>query len=237
MKVQIGGKDQYEIVNSEAGNIGTNAGSEAVAGVTGGAVGKGFGSVYKKMKQGGEALRKRATTVATDTEKRAKLYGQTPLESAITRQKAYENMTNVPPRYSYTKALFGDAQPVAGSVRIDPIPYGHPMSDKDYLTKALRERRHMDGNDLNGGYTAYDVLNPVAGKMEYPTSARLMDAIGHNVKRKVNSRAMLKRNDAELETMFNQGTPLDTAISISNDRWSKLPNTARDAGILMGLAQ
>ena len=37
-------KDQYEIVDSEAGNIGTNVGSAAVAGVTGGVIGKGLGT-------------------------------------------------------------------------------------------------------------------------------------------------------------------------------------------------
>ena len=227
-------KDQYEIADSEAGNIGTKLGTEAVAGVAGGVAGKGIGSFYQKMKQGGETLKKRATNVAKDREAMALGKGISPLESAITRQKAYENMTNVPPRHSYAKALFGDAQPVAGSVRIDPIPYGHPMSKENLLTKVLREQNHMNGKDLDGGYSTYDVLNPVAGKMEYPTASRLTDAIGHNTKRKLSSRAMLKRNDAELETMFNQGTPLDTALQVSKDRWNRLPRQGAQTGTVLG---
>jgi thiol:disulfide interchange protein DsbC len=172
----------------------------------------------------------------SDAEKRAKLYGQSPLEAAITRQKAYENMTNVPPRHSYTKAIVGDVQPVAGSARIDPIPYGHPMSDKDYLTKVIREKNHMDGKGLDGNsYSAYDVLNPVAGKMEYPTSSRLMDTLIHNAKRKVDSRAMLKRNDEEIASMFNQGTPLDEALKIQQDRWSRIPAHGTQTGTALGL--
>ena len=229
-------RDQYEIVDSEAGNIGNKVGSEAVAGVAGGAVGKGIGKVYKGMRHGGEALRKRATLTASGAEKRAKLYGQGPLESAITRQKAYENMTNVPPRHSYTKALFGDAQPVAGSVRIDPIPYGHTMSKENLLTKVLREQNHLNGKALDGGYSAYDVLNPVAGKMEYPTSSRLMDAMIHNSRRKLDSRTMLKSNDEEIATMFNRGVPLDTAIKASNDRWNRLPIQGAQTGTALGLA-
>ncbi len=199
-------KDQYEIVDSEAGNIGTNLGTEAVAGVAGGIVGKVAGTGYRALKESGETLRKRATTAAKDTEKRAKLLGQSPLEAAIARQKVYENMTNVPPRHSYTKAFIGDAQPAGGSVRIDPVPYGHPMSKEDLLTKALREKNHMNGKDLDGGYSAYDVLNPVAGKMEYPTTTRLLDTALHNAKRKVDSRAMLRKNDTELNDLYGQGT-------------------------------
>ena len=228
-------KDQYEIVDSEAGSIGTNIGTEAVAGVAGGVVGKVAGKVYQGMKEGGEALRKRAAVTAKDAEKRAKLHGLSPLESAITRQKAYENSTAVPPRHSYGKAFVGDAQPVAGSVRIDPIPYGHPMNEKDLLIKAIREKNHMNGKDLNGGgYSAYDVLNPVAGKMEYPTTSRIFDTALHNAKRKVDSRAMLQRNDVELESMFNQGTPLDKALKARQDQWDKIPDTARDAGMILG---
>ncbi len=229
-------KDQYEIVDSEAGNVGDDIGSEAVAGAAGGVVGKVAGKVYKSMKEGGEALRKRATTVAKDTEKRAKLHGLSPLEQVITRQKAYENMTNVPPRHGYTKAFIGDAQPIAGSARIDPIPYGHPMTKEDLLTKAIREKNHLAGKDLDGGgYSAYDVLNPVAGKMEYPTTTRLLDTALHNAKRKVDSRAMLQRNDAELNDLYGQGTPLDKALKTRQDRWDQIPSTVRDVGTALGL--
>ncbi len=200
-------KDQYEIVDSEAGNIGTNLGTEAVAGVAGGIVGKVAGTGYRALKESGETLRKRAAVVAKDTEKRAKLYGQSPLEAAIARQTSYENMTNVPPRHSYSKAFVGDAQPVAGSVRIDPIPYGHPMTKENLLTKVIREKNHLNGKDLDGGgYSAYDVLNPVAGKMAYPTTTRLLDTALHNAKRKVDSRAMLRKNDTELNDLYGQGT-------------------------------
>ena len=192
--------------------------------------------MYQGMKHGGETLRKRATTSAKDTEKRAKLYGQSPLEAAIARQSSYENMTAVPPRHSYTKALFGGAQPVGGSVRIDPVPYGHPMTKEGLLTKALREKNHIDGKDLGGGYSAYDVLNPVAGKMEYPTPARLLDTALHNAKRKLDSRAMLQKNDAELESMFSQGTPLDRALAMRQQQWDKIPTTARDTGAVLGIA-
>ena len=228
-------KDQYEIVDSEAGNIGTNLGTEAVAGVAGGIVGKVAGTGYRALKESGETLRKRATVVAKDTEKRAKLYGQSPLEAAIARQTSYENMTNVPPRHSYSKAFVGDAQPVAGSVRIDPIPYGHPMGKEDLLTKALRERNHILGKDLDGGLPAYDVFNPIAGKMSNPTSSRLFDTALHNAKRKLGDRTMLKKNDIELESIYTQGTPLDDALKIRQDRWDQIPDTARDAGIVMGL--
>jgi len=229
-------EDQYEIPDSEAGNIGTNLGTEAVAGVAGGVVGKAAGTGYRALKESGETLRKRATTVAKDTEKRAKLYGQSPLEAAIARQKVYENMTNVPPRHSYTKAIIGDAQPVGGSVRIDPIPYGHPMTKEDLLTKALREKNHLNGKDLDGGgYSAYDVLNPVAGKMEYPTTTRLLDAAVHNAKSAFGSRAMLRKNDQELDNLWSTGTPLDKALKTRQQQWDQIPDTARDAGIVMGL--
>jgi len=228
-------EDQYEIVNSEAGNIGTNIGTEAVAGGAGGVIGKGVGKVYQGLKQGGEALRKRATTAAKDREAMALEKGMSPLESVITKQKAYENMTNVPPRHSYAKALIGDAQPIAGSMRIDPIPYGHSMTKEDYLTKAIREKNHLNGKDLDSGYTAYDVLNPVAGKMEYPTVTRILDTAIHNAKHKLDSRAMLKRNDTEIETMFNQGTPLDKALKIRQNRWDRLPAQGTQAGALIGL--
>jgi hypothetical protein len=229
-------KDQYEIVNSEAGSIGDRIGSEAVAGVAGGAVGRVAGKAYQGMKRGGEKLRKRATAVAKDREDMAKSHGLSALEAAISKQKVYENVTAIPPRHSYAKALFGDAQPIAGSVRIDQIPYGHPMNEKDLLTKAIRERSHMNGKDLDGGYSAYDVLNPVAGKMEYPTPARLADAMIHNTKRKIDSRAMMKRNDAEIETMFNQGTLLDDALKIRQDRWNRLPMQGAQTGTVLGLA-
>jgi len=231
-------RDQYEIVDSESGNVGTKIGSEAVTGLLGGAVGKVAGRTYQGMKRGGEALRKRSIAVAKDREDMAKSHGLSSLEAAITRQKAYENATNVPPRHSYTKALFGDTQPVGGSARIDPVPYGHPMSDKDYLTKALREKNHMDGKYLAGkGSRKIDYSNVFepSTPRAYPAPARLFDTALHNAKRKLNSRAMLKRNDEEIETMFNQGTPLDDALKISQERWDKIPDTARDAGLVMGL--
>ncbi len=225
-------KDQYEIVDSEAGSIGDGIGTEAVAGLAGGVVGKGIGKVYQGMKESGEALRKRATTVAKDTEKRAKLYGQSPLEAAIARQKSYENMTNVPPRHSYTKAIFGDTQPVAGSARIDPIPYGHPMGKEDLLTKALREKNHLDGKYTDGrSMTGIDLIDPTGrGNLESPTPTRLFNTALHNTKRKVDSRAMLKRNDAELEDLYGQGNALDQALKLRQKQWDKLPGQ----GVLMG---
>ena len=48
---------------------------------------------------------------------------------------------------------------------------------------------------------------------------------------------MLKRNDAEIEDLFNQGIPLDEALMIRQNRWNKIPDTARDAGLILGIAQ
>ncbi len=107
-------KDQYEIVDSEAGHIGSNIGTEAVSGLAGGVVGKGIGNAYKGLKLGGETLRKSATKVANEKQKMADDhidYGHKFLKSigmpsnitkgkisaadaSMVRQNVYENITS-----------------------------------------------------------------------------------------------------------------------------------------------
>ena len=91
--------------------------------------------------------------------------------------------------------------------------------------------KYVNGKDMS----AYDVLNPVAGKMDYPTHSILLDTALHNAKRKLGNRGMLKRNDAERQDLYSQGNALDQAMKARQSRWESIPDTARETGALMSL--
>jgi len=99
---------------------------------------------------------------------------------------------------------------------IDPIPYSPPLTKEDLLTKAINERQ------------AYDNAGEIVSS---PLEVAL-----HNIKRRVDPKAMLKRNDTELNQLFGQGIPLDDAPRIRQNRWDRIPDTARDAGVILGIA-
>ncbi len=266
-------KDKQNIPNSEAGSVGSGIGSEAVAGVAGGLAGRGIGSLYKRMKQGGEGLRERVAALAEKQSKEVmpKFNEEINLERITggksprwkdqkmnekvgrLKQKIFEDETRVAPRESYIKALAG----TKGNARstVGDEPYSIPFSVQDKVKKISRDvfgdgvgagstgtSSHM-GNNMGVMEKIKNIAlasknTPHVNVPDYePTVTRLGNAVTHNIKRRLDSKGMMKANDNELNDLFNAGYDLKNAQKIQQDTWNQLPYTGMNvgAGLAVGM--
>ena len=84
---------------------------------------------------------------------------------------------------------------------------------------------------------SYENLTNKSPYKSFNSNKSLGSVLTNNVKRNFDDRAMLQRNNVELNRLFNQGNTLDDALRLRQNQWDQIPNTARDAGLMLGVSQ
>ena len=129
--------------------------------------------------------------------------------------------------------LVSDRQKMAD----DYVDYGHKFLKNIGMESNIAKGKVSAKDASTVRQNAYENLTNQLPHKPLNSGEPLIEILSHNIKRNFDSRAMLQKNDKEIEDLFNHGISLDDALRIQQTRWQRYPNTARDAGVLMGIAQ
>ena len=116
----------------------------------------------------------------------------------------------------------------------DHIDYGHKFLTGIGMPSNIAKGK-ISAKDAEGtGHRVYENITKPLKRKPYGGSESLGSTLTHNIRRKVDSRAMLQRNDDEINSLFNQGKTLKQAKSHQKKHWESQPNQYQQIGAVMG---
>lgn len=118
----------------------------------------------------------------------------------------------------------------------DYVDYGHKFLNRIGMPSNIAKGKISAKDTAMVRQNAYENLTKKLPKERYTDSNNLFDSLINNAKRNRDSRAMLQKNDEEINNLFEKGIPLKDALKVQQQRIDQIPSTARDAGSILGVA-
>ncbi len=116
----------------------------------------------------------------------------------------------------------------------DHIDYGHKFLTNIGMPSNIAKGK-ISAKDAEGtAHRVYENMSKPLKHKPYGGSESLGSTLTHNIRRKLDSRAMLQRNDNEINSLFDQGKTLKQAKSHQKKHWESQPNQYQQIGAVMG---
>ena len=118
----------------------------------------------------------------------------------------------------------------------DTIDYSHKFLNKIGYPASIRPNKISYKDAPIVRQNTYENITSQLPRKPLSGGEPLTAVLAHNIKRNFDNRAMLQKSDREIEDLFSQGVSLDNALRIQQERWNRIPDTVRDAGMILGIA-